>query len=139
MTNYNPRLVRPVREIKYLLKLRGSNFKKIAAQTGCSYTTLCKFMSETDKTAHLYYKAPSIYKALTEILGITETELMNREVLTNLIDIELQKNRDTELAKRKRHFSTGSQHWSFRRFIKNLIRLGKPGSSIHYHYKKYED
>ena len=136
MTIDNLFLVRPNKEIKYLLKLRGSNLKRIAEQTNVSYTVLSKFLSNGDKRAHLYQQAPHIYKALAEAIGIKESGLMDRELITTLIDAELQKVKNAELAK-KRHFSIGEHRWSFKRFIKNLIRLGKPG--YYMHYKKNEE
>ena len=146
MTNDISFLVRPTKEIKYLLKLRGSNLKKIAEKTGCSYTVLSKFLSNTetiDKRARHYHKSPHIYNALAETIGITESELMDKKALLKLIDAELQKIRDAELAKKKKYFrrclNGGYQRWSLKRFIKNLIRLGQPGYYEYNHYMKYED
>jgi hypothetical protein len=95
-----------------------------------SYTVLGKFLSTTDKRHIVYKKAPHIRKALAEALNIPFDDLWGKkgkQILDVLINEELDRIKQKQLKERKRIFIGSKHHWSFIRFIRNLIYLGRPG------------
>lgn len=123
-------------EIKRLLKLRGISLKKLAEDKGLSYFFLAKFLLqityETHEGKKIRYVAVHVRKALAEALQISFNELWSeqgKKTLQDLIDKEIEKKIEKKVTFLKECHKPSpenlSHKFNLKRFIKNLISLGR--------------
>jgi hypothetical protein len=134
MSNDDVKIYQPLREIKTLLRLRNIPMKLISEQQGINYYVLNKFLNHTPSKSvegvKRFYDSHQLRTAVAVTLDIPTDVLWGpsgKDVIDKLIVNETLKEKGLRHPKPLPPQFAG---WSFRRFIRDFIQLGRVRGSF---------